>query len=351
MKDVYLIGEIGQNHNGSLFLGQAIIDVVAAVNSRVADFFGSHPVKGFNAVKTTLRDLDYEMSPSSFCQPYDSPNSFGDTYKQHRESLELSYDDHFQLYNYAKRKELDFIITLCAPKCLGVLDLFQPDYIKVASRDLTNLPLLSSIAKTKIPMIISTGMADMLHINVALETIAKVHTDVSILHCNSIYPTPTEKLNLLSISYLKDSFPEFNIGFSDHSIGILAPSIAVSLGATIIEKHITLSRSLKGSDQAGSLGEDGMFRMARDIRLTQKAVGTYSKTDYINSESARAKLERSICASQDLFEGHILTESDFALLSPGTGIPYTRKDCLLGTKLIHNIAKHEQILLSDVSSV
>ena len=201
MKDVYLIGEIGQNHNGSLFLGQAIIDVVAAVNTRVSEFFSSQSIKGFNAVKTTLRDLDYEMSPSLFNQSYDSPNSFGKTYKQHRESLELSYDDHLKLYNYAKSKELDFIVTLCAPRCLEVLNLFKPDFIKVASRDLTNLPLLSAIAKTNIPIIISTGMADMLHINIALETIAKVHTNVSILHCNSIYPTPTDKLNLLSISF------------------------------------------------------------------------------------------------------------------------------------------------------
>ncbi len=189
---------------------------------------------------------------------YDSPNSFGRTYGEHRAVLELSDEEHFEVYKHAKSKGLDFVETLCAIGCLDMLKLFVPDKLKVASRDLTNLPLLEALAETKLPIILSTGMSGKEELDTALDLITRYHDDISILHCVSQYPTAPDNLNLLTIRYLKEHYSQFKIGFSDHTIGISAPLVAVGMGAEIIEKHITIDRHMKGTDQAGSLGPDGV---------------------------------------------------------------------------------------------
>ena len=270
---VYIIGEIGQNHNGSIHIAQSIIDVVHSVNSQLQRFTGDSSIIGFNSIKTTLRDLEYENTNSFNAKPYESVHSFGKTYLDHRKALELSIDDHAIIAEYARSKDLDFVVTLCAPSCLNLLDKVTPAYLKVASRDLTNIPLIRALASTKIPMIISTGMANIEDIDSALEAITHYHSSVSILHCVSVYPPKINQTNLLSVPYLISHYGDnFSIGYSDHSIGVLLPSLAVALGASIIEKHITLSRSLKGTDQSGSLEEVGMFKMVRDIRTTESSL-------------------------------------------------------------------------------
>lgn len=170
------------------------------------------------------------------------------------------------MYKYANPKA-DFIEDTCAKGCLSLLKLFTPDKLKVASRDLTNLPLLEAMAETRIPMILSTGMAGKKELDDALEVITKYHSDIAILHCVSQYPTAPDNLNLKTISYLKKHYGQYKIGFSDHTIGISAPIVALGLGAEIIEKHITIDRRMKGTDQAGSLGPEGVYRMVRDIRV------------------------------------------------------------------------------------
>src|SRR5690606_27357862 len=159
-----------------------------------------------DAVKLTKRDLREELTDSQMQRPYDSPHSFGKTYGEHRAALELSDEQHFEVYKYAKNKGLDFVETLCSIGCLSILKLFQPDKLKVASRDLTNLPLLAALAETKIPMILSTGMAGNKELDDALDTITKYHSDIAILHCVSQYPTHPENLNLASIPYLKKNY-------------------------------------------------------------------------------------------------------------------------------------------------
>lgn len=225
-------------------------------------------------------------------RPYNTPNSFGKTYGEHRAFLELDDQAHFETYKYAKEKGLDFVETLCAIGCLSMLKLFTPDYLKVASRDLTNLPLLSALAETKIPIILSTGMAGKKELDDALDTITRYHNNISILHCVSQYPTHPENLNLKTITYLKKHYGEYTIGFSDHTIGIAAPVVAVGMGAEIIEKHITIDRHMKGTDQAGSLGPDGVNRMIRDIRIAERWLG---KEDiYIDKSvsGSKEKLDR-----------------------------------------------------------
>jgi sialic acid synthase len=341
----YVIGEIGQNHNGSVDLCKLLIDVAARP---VKDDLFDNNLKQMDAVKLTKRDLSQELSSTQMNSIYNSPHSFGKTYGEHRSFLELNDEQHFEVYKYAKDKGLDFVETLCAIGCLSMLKLFRPDKLKVASRDLTNLPLLSALAETKIPIIVSTGMAGKKELNQALETINKYHNDISILHCVSEYPTRYENVNLKTITYLKKQYPEYSIGYSDHTIGISTPIAAVAMGAKIIEKHITLDRNLKGTDQKGSLEIDGIFRMIRDIRNLDMSMGE-EKIEIVDSvESAKNKLERSIASNKYLKKDTLITEKDIHLLSPGDGVKWINKDKLIGKTLLFDIPKDEIIYLNNL---
>lgn len=346
MKPVYLIGEIGQNHNGSVDIAKLIIDVVARP---VIDRLFGKDLKVMDAVKLTKRDLNHELSQSQMNNVYDSPNSFGKTYGEHREVLELNDEEHFELYQYAKNVNLGFVETLCSIQCLTLLKLFTPDRLKVASRDLTNLPLLAAMAETKIPIIISTGMAGKKELNDALDVISRYHNDISILHCVSEYPTKYENVNLNSIKYLQKHYSSYKIGYSDHTIGIATPLAAVAMGAEIIEKHITLDRRMKGTDQAGSLGPDGIERMVRDIRNLERSFGEEDLFIDPSVKAAKAKLERSIATIKPLPAGHRLTESDLHLLSPGDGFKWSEKDNVIGKSLKTPLPQDEIIYPSNLA--
>lgn len=324
---VYIIGEIGQNHNGSVDIAKLIVDL--CVRAPQDELFGTE-LKPIDAVKLTKRDLAQELTASAMNKPYNSPHSFGKTYGEHRMALELSDEEHYDVYLYAKSKGLEFVETLCAVGCLSMLRLFTPDKLKVASRDLTNLPLLTAMAETKIPMILSTGMASQEELDKGLEVISKYHDNISILHCLSQYPSEHTRLNLNTIHFLKERYPQYTIGYSDHSIGIMIPTAAVAMGAKVIEKHITIDRNMKGTDQAGSLGPEGVRRMVRDIRIMEQSFG--KKEMFIDDSVAnsRLKLERSIASNKELPVGHIITEADLHLLSPGDGVQWANRSELIG---------------------
>lgn len=336
----YIIGEIGQNHNGSVELAKVIIDLASR---EVKDEVFGTVLKGMDAVKLTKRDLKQELSQSQMDRIYDSPHSFGKTYGEHREKLELTDEEHYEVYLYAKEKGLDFVETLCAVGCLSMLRYFSPDKLKVASRDLTNLPLLAALAETKIPMIVSTGMAGKKELDDAITVITKYHSDLSILHCVSQYPTEPKNVNLNTIPYLMKNYKDFVIGYSDHTIGISTPVAAVAMGAKIIEKHITLDRRMKGTDQAGSLGPDGVHRMVRDIRILDQSMGVEDIFIVPETAVAKEKLERSIATKRSLDKGTIITEEDIHMLSPGDGFKWAERNQVVGKKLKGAIAENEVI--------
>lgn len=337
---VYIIGEIGQNHNGSVDLAKLIIDL--ASREVKDDYFGTvYP--GMDAVKLTKRDLSQELTKSEMNRIYDSPHSFGKTYGEHREFLELSDEQHFDIYKYAKSKGLEFVETLCAPGTLSLLKLFTPDKLKVASRDLTNLPLLEAMAETKLPIILSTGMGGKKEIDDALNVISKFHSNIAILHCVSQYPTEPINVNLKTITYLLNNYREYTIGYSDHTIGISTPVAAVAMGARIIEKHITIDRRLKGTDQAGSLGPDGVYRMIRDIRILDNSMGVEDVFISEGVKSSKSKLERSIASKRKLKKGELITVDDLHMLSPGTGYKWNEVDKVVGRKVIVDIEENEII--------
>lgn len=345
MKETYIIGEIGQNHNGSVDLANLIVDLVSRPIKEEA--FGLK-LKPMNAVKLTKRDLSEELSDSQMNRIYDSPNSFGRTYGEHRAFLELSDEEHFEVYKHAKTLGLDFIETLCAVNCLSMLKLFTPDRLKVASRDLTNLPLLVALAETKIPIILSTGMAGKKELDEALKVITRYHDDISILHCVSQYPTHPENLNLRTITYLKKHYSQYTIGFSDHTIGIAAPVVAVGMGAEIIEKHVTIDRRMKGTDQAGSLGPDGVNRMVRDIRYAEMSLGI--EDIYIDKSvtSSKIKLERSIASRHVIKAGEIIKQEDVHMLSPGDGFKWDEQEKVIGHAAAREIKANEVIYKDDI---
>lgn len=340
MKNTYIIGEIGQNHNGSVDIAKLLVELVSRpVKEDVFDI----ELKPMDAVKLTKRDLNEELSASQMKMQYVNPNSFGKTYGEHRAFLELSDEEHYEVYKHAKLHGLDFVDTLCSKGCLSVLKLFTPDYLKVASRDLTNLPLIEAMAETKIPIILSTGMSGKKELDEALDIITRYHSDISILHCVSQYPTHPDNLNLKTIEYLKKNYAEYKIGFSDHTIGISAPVIAVGMGAEIIEKHVTIDRRMKGTDQAGSLGPDGVNRMIRDIRIAEKWMGNEELYIDESVKFAKIKLERSIATKHDMYAGDIINEEDIHLLSPGDGYKWIERNQIIGKILKKNILANEII--------
>jgi sialic acid synthase len=347
LKSTYIIGEIGQNHNGDVEIAKKLIDVVAAP---VIDHLFGQKLMPMNAIKMTRRDLNEELSASEMLRPYDNPNSFGKTYGEHRAFLELNDEQHFEVYQYAQSKGLEVVETLCAKGCLSMLRLFIPDRLKVASRDLTNLPLLEAMAETKIPIIFSTGMTGQKELDDALEVVTKYHENISILHCLSQYPSEYKNINLLTVPYLKEHYPQYAIGYSDHSIGILMPAVAVGMGAKIIEKHITLDRNMKGTDHRGSLEPDGIWRMVRDIRNTEYAIGQYGM--FVNDEvkATRIKLERSLATLRPIASGEIITENDLHMLSPGDGFKWANREQVVGRKALTNIPADEIIYPGMIES-
>lgn len=340
----YIIGEIGQNHNGSVDIAKRLIDIASlpVIDDEGREF------KAIDAIKLQKRDLAEELTASEMSRRYDSPNSFGTTYGEHRAALELSNEQHAELYAYAKDRGLDVIETICGPGALSLLEHFAPDRLKVASRDLTNLPLLEMMARTGIPMILSTGMSSEYELQQALDIITKHHTNVTILHCLSQYPAEFQNINLHTITYLQREYPQYVIGYSDHTIGIMMPIAAVVLGAAVIEKHITLNRGMKGSDHHGSLAPDGVFRMMRDIRHLEQSLGEEKMEAHPASAAAREKLERSIAAKRDIQPGEIITEDDIHLLSPGTGVRWSERERIVGHQTIVAISKDELIVKDHV---
>jgi sialic acid synthase len=347
MKSTYIIGEIGQNHNGSVEIAKQLIDLScrSVMNKAL-----NRKLTPLSAIKLTKRDLKYELTNSALKSEYVNKHSFGKTYGEHRAFLELSDEEHKEIYQYTKNKGLDFVETLCSPSCLSILKGFTPDYLKVASRDLTNIPLLHTLAETEIPLIISTGMAGEIELDQAVKVITKYHENLCILHCVSEYPTKPENVNLKSILWLSEKYKNYRIGYSDHTIGISAAVAAVALGAEIIEKHITLDRSLKGTDQEGSLGPDGLNRMIRDIRIIEQSLGNVSIQIESGVNDARHKLERSLAYNKSLPKGYVITEDDIHMLSPGSGYKWGEKTKIIGQTLNRAIQGNELILQQDFAN-
>jgi len=342
---VYIIAEIGQNHNGDIELAKKLIDMAAMP---IFDFFTGKTLPGVDAIKLTKRDLSEELTDEAANQPYHSPHSFGKTYGEHRRALELSIEEHKELELYGRSKGLAFVETLCSPGCLRMLDTVRVDAIKVASRDITNIPLLEALGELHHRVILSSGMSDLDEIKEAVRVVRRTPKAVAVLHCVSQYPAEYKNLNLRATRRLQEEFPDVEIGYSDHSIGIMVPPVAVALGATIIEKHITLNHNMKGSDHAGSLEPEGLWRVVRDIRNVEMALGRPEKIVPACVLPAKTRLSRSIASMVPIRKGEKIKESYLCARSPGTGLRWSERGLLVGKVAKRDIPKNSLILPEDV---
>jgi sialic acid synthase SpsE len=224
-------------------------------------------------------------------------------------------------------------------------DLGVPVY-KIASADVTNVPLLERLAQTGKPLIMSTGMSTEDELETAVATIRRHHDDLVLLHCVSTYPSEFDEINLATIPWLRERF-RCPVGYSGHERGIAVSSAAVAIGACSVERHFTLDRAMKGPDHAASLEPPGLMKLVRDIRAIERARGS-ARTAPVDRELAvRAKLGKSLVAARDLPAGHAVTAADLVAKSPGTGLAPSEIHSLVGRVLERDVRADEAIKLED----
>lgn len=300
--DCYVIAEIGHNHQGNIDTCKAMF--VAAAQC------------GADAVKLQKRDNRALYTREMYDSPYHSENAYAPTYGAHREALEFDKDHYLELKAYAEGLGLHFFSTAFDRPSADLLEEMGMGAYKIASGDLTNTPLLKHVAAFGKPMIISTGGATMEDVQRAYDAIHPINTNFCILQCTSGYPSPYEELNLRVIETFTKAFPDVIIGFSGHDAGIAMPLIAYMLGARVVEKHFTLNRTWKGTDQAFSLEPGGLRRVVRDLQRTRQALGSGEKTAYESETGPLNKMVKRIVAARDLAAGAVLTEADLDFRIP-----------------------------------
>jgi N-acetylneuraminate synthase/sialic acid synthase len=328
---VFVIAEIGHNHQGNLELCKKMFEIAKDC--------------GVSAVKLQKRNNKELYTSEFYNRPYNSENAFGPTYGLHREALEFSEKDYFELRDYAEKLELIFFATAFDFSSADFLYKLDVPCYKIASGDLTNIPLLKYIANFGMPMIISTGASSLEDVKRAYNAVRPINKYIALLQCTATYPTDPAMMNLNVISTYKREFPEAVIGLSDHYNGIALPIAAYVLGARIIEKHFTLNRASKGTDQAFSLEPQGMERLVRDLVRTYSALGQSVKTCLKEEESAKMKMGKKIVASRDLAAGTVICEEDLAFKSPGDGLPPYYAEDIYGKTLKVSLLKEQNILM------
>jgi len=333
--DAYVIAEIGNNHQGDLEKAKALI----------------HAAKecGVDAIKLQKRDNRRLFTRAFYESPYDNENSFGATYGDHREALELGKSDWFELSRYAREEGLAFIAAAFDEPSADLLAELDIDAFKFASGDLLNVPFLRYVAAFDKPIFLSTGGGTIEDIDRAVEAIAPLNRKLCVLHCTASYPAEVEDLNLSVITTLRERYPEFVIGLSDHHNGIAMAPVAYMLGARVFEKHFTLNHAWKGTDHAYSLMPDGMRRFVRDLHRIPAALGDGVKRRLPSEERPLQKMGKKLVAARDLSAGHVLCPGDLVARSPADGgLPAYELDSLLGRRLQHALVPDQEITFEDV---
>jgi len=274
-KPTFIIAEIGINHNGSIKIAKELIDVASNA--------------GCDAVKFQKRTVEIVYSKKELDKPRDSP--WGTTNREQKYGLELSYIDYVEINKYCKRKKIMWFASCWDKKSVDFIDQFNPVCYKIASATLTNDSLLKYTKDKGKPIILSTGMSTSEQIKKAVKILGE--DNLVILHCTSTYPSKPSELNLEVIPEYKKRF-NCPIGYSGHEIGVFPSVAAVLMGACVIERHITLDRSMYGSDQAASLEPQGLERMVRDIRLVPIILGDGVKRVYDSEQPIIEKLRKNI---------------------------------------------------------
>ena len=258
----FIIAEIGNNHNGDLKLAKEMIKICKKIN--------------VDAVKFQVKDIETAFSKELLDKPYTGPNSFGKTYREHKEALEFSKEELKDVYNYAKEIGIICFSTPFDVKSVNLLKELDNPIYKISSFHVTDLKLIESIAKTSKPIILSTGMSSIEEIDAAVKKIREYHDKLIILQCTSCYPTEDEDVNLRVIPTLEKRY-DCPVGFSSHERGVAITSASVAMGATTIERHFTLDRTMKGPDHASSIEETGLELVVKRTKRLFIALGSDEK--------------------------------------------------------------------------
>lgn len=335
---VIIIAEAGVNHNGNLSMAKQLIDIAASAG---ADYVKFQTFRAENLATKDAVKAGYQITNTG------ENNSQFDMLK----SLELPYEWHQALKTYAADQGIQFLSTGFDLESIDFLHELGMNLFKVPSGEITNLPYLERIASFKKPVILSTGMANMQEIKDAitvLENNGISKESITVLHCNTEYPTPMEDVNLMAMKTIENELGVL-VGYSDHTNGIEVSIAAVALGATVIEKHFTISRDMTGPDHAASLEPEELAALVTSIRNIEKAIsGSGVKEPSLSERKNKVVARKSIHTQIAMPAGHILSEKDLVMKRPGDGLSPMNMQEIVGKVLKHDLPANHKLQMSDV---
>lgn len=327
----FVIAEIGNNHNGSIVRAREMVDLVKDIGADCAKFQMRHLKEVYRArsLKRDGEDLGTEYVLDLL------------------ERFELSVEEHAELAQYCDSVGVVYMCTPWDRKSVDVLEQMSVPAYKVASADLTNLPLLDRLVKTGKPLILSTGMSTEQEITITADFLRKAAADFVFLHCNSTYPAPLHDINLRWIERLKGIHPM--VGYSGHERGTAVSLAAVALGAMVIERHFTLDRSMEGPDHAASLEFAEFKGLVDGIRQIEEALGKGGERQVSQGEMInRENLSKSLVASRPLAKGSVIAPEDIRVMSPGLGLSAQYYEQLLGRTIQRDVLEEDYFYPSDL---
>jgi N,N'-diacetyllegionaminate synthase len=333
MSKTFIIAEAGVNHNGSIELAKKLIDIAADAGADAVKF---QTFKATNLVSKNAQKAQYQKQ---------NMNDGDDSQFNMLKKLELDVDTHKELISYCNTKNIMFLSTPFDHDSIELLNDLGLEIFKIPSGEITNLPYLRHIGKLNKKVVLSTGMADIGEIEDALDILIQAGTkkeNITVLHANTMYPTPMEDVNLKAMVTIGNTF-DIAYGYSDHTLGIEVDVAAVAMGASCIEKHFTLDKTMQGPDHKASLEPKELKDMVSAIRNIELALGSSikkpSKSETPNKEVAR----KSIVAKVAIKQGETLTEENITIKRPGSGINPMRWDEIVGTAALKDYEEDELI--------
>ena len=329
----FVIGEAGINHQGEVGLAKKLIKMAKDV--------------GCDAVKFQKRTVERILSKEGLMKPYVNKNSFGPTYGEHKHALELDEAAWQEMKAYADEVGVLFFASGWDEDSVDFLDRVGVPFFKVASADLTNFPLLEHTARKGKPLILSTGMAEMETVRTALKLVTRFVDKIVLLQCTSTYPTKVEETNLRVLRTYQKEFPQCVIGYSGHERGLQISLAAVAMGAKVVERHITLDRTMKGGDHAASLEPKGIETLIRDIAVVERALGDCDKRRMDSEAPVFTKLAKSIVSAVPIAKGTTITREMVTTKGPGSGISPMHMALVIGSKATQDIAE-DVVMTKDV---
>ena len=337
MNKVTVIAEAGVNHNGSLDKAIALIDVAAAAG---ADYVKFQTFRASNLATQAAQKTDYQKN-----------NVKGSTSQMEMlRQLEIPVDWYPNLLKRCKEKKIGFLSTGFDLESIDFLDNLGQEYFKIPSGEITHKALLERIAQKSKPIILSTGMATLEEIKMAVDILLQNGIDkkfITVLHCTTAYPTPLEEVNLMAINHIQKEL-SVNVGYSDHTLGIAVATAAVALGATVIEKHFTLDKTLPGPDHQASLEPIELEQMVHQIREVSKAIkGDGKKAPTPSEIKNRTHVRKSLCYASNLSKGKLLEACDFIALRPENGLSPMLLDDFIGKSLKQDVHKLQLVNKND----